>query len=159
LYRLENIGVKDSKKLTAKKREALVPQIQDIVTHWHIIEVDNLTIDQINIFQASLQAMTNAIHGLPVNPFLCLVDGKFSLPKLKYPQKTLVKGDLRSSVIAATSILAKVWRDQKMIQYHEQYPMYDLKNNKGYGTKKHLEAIKKYGVTPLHRLSFGPCKG
>lgn len=156
-YKLDHIGVTDSKKLTVKKREALVPKIQEIVTGWHIAEVDNLTIDHINIFQASLQAMTKAINGLSVHPALCLVDGKFPLPELKYPQQTLIKGDLRWPVIAAASILAKVWRDQKMIQYHQQYPEYDFKNNKGYGTKKHLEAIKKYGVTPLHRLSFAPC--
>lgn len=157
-YKLDHIGVTDSKKLTAKKREALVPKIQKIVTGWHIAEIDNLIIDEINIFQASLQAMTKAINGLSFHPALCLVDGNASLPELKYPQKTLIKGDLRSPVIAAASILAKVWRDQKMIQYHQQYPEYDFKNNKGYGTKKHLEAIKKYGITPLHRLSFAPCQ-
>jgi ribonuclease HII len=157
-YKLENIGVTDSKKLTAKKREILLPQIKEIVTDWYIAEVDNFIIDDINIFHASLQAMTKAINGLSVNPALCLVDGKFPLPELKYPQQTLIKGDLRWPVIAAASILAKVWRDQKMIKYHELYPEYDLKNNKGYGTKKHLEAIKKYGITPLHRLSFAPCK-
>lgn len=157
-YKLDHIGVTDSKKLTAKKREVLVPKIQEIVTGWYIAEIDNLIIDEINIFQASLQAMTKAINGLSVHPALCLVDGNASLPELKYPQQALIKGDLRSPVIAAASILAKVWRDQKMIQYHQQYPEYDFKNNKGYGTKKHLEAIKKYGLTPLHRLSFAPCQ-
>lgn len=157
-YKLENIGVTDSKKLTPKKRELLYPQIQEIVKDYHIAEVNNWIIDEINIFQASLQAMTNAIENLSVTPALCLVDGNGLLPNLKYPQQTFIKGDLRCPAIAAASILAKVWRDQKMIQYHEQYPEYDLKNNKGYCTKKHLEAIKKYGITPLHRLSFAPCQ-
>lgn len=157
-YLLEDIGVKDSKKLTPKQRLAKISLIQEIVTDWCIAEVDNNTIDSINIHQASLLAMTLAIKGLSVSPSLCLIDGKFSLPNLSYPQVTLVKGDARSSIIASASILAKVDRDQKMIAYDAQYPEYDWKNNKGYGTKKHLLAIKKYGVTPLHRLSFSPCQ-
>ncbi|BAQ65286.1 ribonuclease HII [Geminocystis sp. NIES-3709] len=157
-YLLENIGVKDSKKLTAKQREEKVSAIKAIVMDWCIAEVDHKTIDSINIHHASLLAMSNAIKGLSVSPSLCLVDGKFSLPNLSYPQVSLIKGDARSSIIASASILAKVDRDNKMIAYHDQYPEYDWKNNKGYGTKKHLLAIKKYGLTPLHRLSFSPCQ-
>ncbi|MGI0480142.1 ribonuclease HII [Geminocystis sp. CENA526] len=158
-YLLENIGVTDSKKLTAKQRENKVSAIKEIVTDWCIVEVDNSTIDRINIHQASLLAMTQAIQGLSVSPAVCLVDGKFCLPDLPYAQVSLIKGDARSSIIGSASILAKVHRDEKMMIYDEQYPEYDWKNNKGYGTKKHLLALEKYGVTPLHRLSFSPCHG
>jgi ribonuclease HII len=158
IVRLEEIVVRDSKKLTAKKRENLVNQIEEIVTDWQIAAVDNQIIDQINIFQASLQAMTEAVNQLKYAPALCLIDGKFTLPNLKYPQLNLVKGDERSTVIASASIVAKVWRDQQMSQYAEQFPQYDLEQNKGYPTKKHLEAIKKYGISPLHRQSFSPCQ-
>ena len=158
LEELNQMGITDSKKLTAKKREKLVPQIKEFITDWQIAEVDSQTIDRINILQASLQAMKQAITSLSVTPDLCLIDGNQLIPNLSYPQITVVKGDLRSSIIGAASILAKVWRDQKMMAYHQQYPMYDFNNNKGYGTKKHLEAIAKYGITPQHRLSFAPCK-
>ena len=158
LKQLNRMGITDSKKLTAKKREKLVPQIKEFVTDWQIAEVESQTIDRINILQASLQAMQQAITSLSVVPDLCLIDGNKLVPNLSYPQITVVKGDLRSSIIGAASILAKVWRDQQMIAYHQQYPMYDLNNNKGYGTKKHLDAIAKHGITPQHRLSFTPCK-
>jgi len=154
IHLLKEIGVNDSKKLTAKKREALVSQIEGLVTGYCIIEVDNVTIDRINIFQASLQAMTEAVMGLSISPYLCLIDGKFTLPNLPFPQLSLIKGDGRSPLIASASILAKVWRDQKMLEYDQLYPQYDLKNNKGYPTKKHKDAIAAYGLTPLHRKSF-----
>ena len=158
LTKLVEIGVADSKKLTARKREKLFPQIQETVLAWQIWEIDSKTIDKINILQASLLAMRKAIENLTIEPDLCLVDGNKLIPKLNYPQVTVIKGDLRSPIIGAGSILAKVWRDQQMIEYHQKYPMYDFANNKGYATKKHREAIVKYGVTPLHRLSFAPCK-
>lgn len=155
---LTEMGVGDSKKLSAKKRANLVPQIENFVVDWQIAEVDSKTIDQINILQASLLAMTKAIDSLSVSPNLCLIDGNMLLPNISYRQIALVKGDLRSPIIGAASILAKVWRDQQMSDYHQQYPMYDLAKNKGYGTKKHTEAIEKYGLTPQHRRSFSPCK-
>jgi len=151
---LKEIGVKDSKKLTAKRREALVSHIQSLVTSYCIVEIDHQTIDRINIFQASLQAMTEAIMGLSISPYLCLIDGKFTLPILPFLQLSLIKGDAQSPLIASASILAKVWRDQKMLVYDQLYPHYDLKNNKGYPTKKHKDAIAVYGLTPLHRKSF-----
>jgi ribonuclease HII len=153
---LQNLGVKDSKKLTAKKRIALVEQIESIVIDAQMGVVDSETIDHINILQSSLQAMAQALNKLKVTPDLCLIDGKFPVPDLSFPQVTMVRGDGRSPVIASASILAKVWRDRKMIEYSQQYPHYDLENNKGYGTKKHLQAIKKYGITPHHRQSFTP---
>ncbi len=158
IIKLEEIGVTDSKKLTAKKRENLVSQIQNIVRDYQIAEIDNKTIDKINILQASFQAMTEAINSLKCSPNLCLIDGNFALPNLQFRQLSLVKGDLRSPVIGCASILAKVWRDQQIIKLSEKFPQYDLQNNKGYPTKKHLEAIQKHGLTPYHRLSFSPCQ-
>jgi ribonuclease HII len=117
-----------------------------------------MVIDRINILQASLLAMKQAINNLSVSPDLFLIDGNQRLPDFSFSQITVVKGDLRSPVIGAASILAKVWRDEQMIKYHQEYPMYDFTHNKGYGTKKHLEAIATYGLTPQHRLSFTPCK-
>ncbi|PHV62485.1 ribonuclease HII [Cyanobacterium aponinum] len=154
IHLLRDIGVNDSKKLTARKRESLINPIKAVVDCYSIVEVDNITIDQINIFQASLLAMTRAILNLSISPYLCLVDGKFTLPNLSFPQISLIKGDMRSPLIASASILAKVWRDEKMLEYDQRYPNYDLKNNKGYGTKKHRDAIALYGLTPLHRKSF-----
>ena len=158
LAKLVEIGVTDSKKISPKKREKLVPEIKEIVTAWQVWEIDSKTIDEINILQASLLAMRKAIENLGVQPALCLVDGNKLIPKLNYPQVTVIKGDLRSPVIGCGSILAKVWRDEQMVKYHQKYPMYDFANNKGYGTKKHREAIEKYGITPWHRLSFSPCQ-
>lgn len=154
IHLLRDIGVNDSKKLTARKRESLINPIKAVVDSYSIVEVDNITIDQINIFQASLLAMTRAILNLSISPYLCLIDGKFTLPNLSFPQISLIKGDMRSPLIASASILAKVWRDEKMLEYDQRYPNYDLKNNKGYGTKKHRDAIALYGLTPLHRKSF-----
>ncbi|MGY6530231.1 MAG: ribonuclease HII [Cyanobacterium sp.] len=156
IHFLADLGVKDSKKLTPKKRDALVPHIQSLVTDYGIGVMDVATIDKINILQASLCAMYGALTNLKVVPELCLVDGNQSIPKLPYPQITMIQGDGRSPLIAAASILAKVWRDQKMVEYSLKYPHYDLENNKGYGTKKHLRAIEKYGITPHHRRSFSP---
>jgi ribonuclease HII len=101
--------------------------------------------------------MKKAINNLTIQPEICLVDGNKKIPNLAISQETLVKGDQRSPVIAAASILAKVWRDQLIVELGEKYPEYDLKSHKGYGTKKHLLAIEKYGITPEHRRSFSPC--
>jgi ribonuclease HII len=155
--KLENIGVKDSKKLTPKKRFQLSDLIKQTVTDFQISLTSVREIDQINILQASLLAMKKAIYNLTIQPEFCLVDGNKKIPNLIIPQETLVKGDQRSPVIAAASILAKVWRDQLIIELAEKYPEYDLKANKGYGTKKHLLALEKYGITPEHRRSFRPC--
>lgn len=151
---LWEIGVKDSKKLSAKKREFLVPQIKDVVTDWAIASASVTEIDQLNILQATFLAMTRAIHKLKVQPEHILVDGNKTIPNLELPQEALVKGDSISGAIAAASILAKVYRDQAVIKLAEKYPKYDLTNNKGYGTKKHRQAILQYGLTPDHRQSF-----
>lgn len=151
-------GVRDSKKLSARRRELLVPQIQDVAIAYNIGIATVAEIDKINILQATLVAMQRAVSGLEVTPELCLVDGNKLIPNLDIPQQTLVKGEDRSISIAAASILAKVWRDRLMVELGEIYPMYHLANNKGYGTAKHLIAIKKYGVTIEHRQSFSPCR-
>ena len=112
----------------------------------------------VSILQSSLLAMKRAILKLEVTPSLCLVDGRETIPNLLIPQQTLIKGDQNSPLIAAASILAKVWRDNLIIRLSNKYPEYDLVNNKGYGTKKHRQALLKYGVSPQHRLSFSPCR-
>ena len=157
--KLTEIGVKDSKKLSAKKRSQLSLQINELALDTQIGCVDNYKIDEINIFQASLLAMTQAVKKLQPRPAVCLVDGRHPLKNLQLPQYNLIKGDLRSPIIAAASIIGKVWRDELIIKYGLDYPNYDLAANKGYGTKKHLDALAKYGATPLHRLSFRPCRG
>ena len=151
-------GVKDSKKLSAKKRQELILPIKTIVAGWHIRYASVGEIDNLNILQASLLAMNRSISGLPIMPDICLVDGKFRVPNLSIPQKTVIKGDLRSPVIAAASILAKVWRDRAVISLAEKYPEYDLAANKGYPTAAHRLAIQQHGISAEHRRSFKLCQ-
>jgi ribonuclease HII len=147
-------GIKDSKKLSADRREQLVPQIHQIAIGYHIGIATVAEIDELNILQASLLAMHRAIAGLDVTPEFCLVDGNQPIPKLDIPQQTLVKGEDKSVAIAAASILAKVWRDRLITELSLTYPEYHLDKNKGYGTAQHLAAIAEYGITPEHRQSF-----
>ncbi len=151
-------GIKDSKKLSAARREQLVPMIQQLAIAHQIGVATVAEIDELNILQAALLAMQRAIIGLSVTPELCLIDGNRQIPNLTLPQQTLVKGEDQAISIAAASILAKVWRDRLMIELANTYPMYDLVNNKGYGTAKHLNAIEQYGVSPEHRKSFAPVR-
>jgi len=152
------IGVKDSKQLSTHKRQKLIQPIKEVVTSWHISYATVAEIDELNILQASLLAMRRCVFGLKVSPDICLVDGKFSIPDLDIPQKTVIKGDLRSPVIAAASILAKVWRDELIVDLAQKYPEYDLANNKGYPTLKHRLAIARYGICSEHRRSFKSCQ-
>ncbi len=154
----QNWGIKDSKKLSARSRELLVPQIQQLAIAYNIGVASVAEIDELNILQATLVAMHRAVTGLSVLPQLCLVDGNKSIPNLDLPQQTLVKGEDKSLSIAAASILAKVWRDRVISELANRYPEYYLSKNKGYGTADHLLAIAKYGITPEHRQSFSPCK-
>jgi ribonuclease HII len=151
---LIELGVKDSKTLSPVKRQKLIQPIKDLVTGWQIGSATVAEIDELNILQASLLAMRRAVLNLPVTPDLCLVDGNFSIPNLSLTQKTIIKGDLRSPIIAAASILAKVWRDELITNLADQYPEYDLAQNKGYPTAKHRLAIARQGITPEHRRSF-----
>jgi ribonuclease HII len=152
--KLIEIGVKDSKKLTAKQRKQLVLPIQQVVTDWQIASCNVAQIDRLNILQASLLAMHQAISQLKTIPDLCLVDGNIAIANLAIPQKTIVKGDAQSPTIAAASILAKVWRDELITDLAEQYPEYNLAANKGYPTIEHRLAIEKYGLSDEHRRSF-----
>ncbi len=157
LPKLIAIGAKDSKKLSAIKRQQLVSPIQKIVADWQIAEATVAEIDSLNIAQASLLAMKRTILKLKVTPAICLIDGKLRLPNLSIPQKTVIKGDMRSPLIAAASILAKVWRDNLIVELAAKYPKYDLIANKGYPTQKHRLALQQYGISPEHRRSFKPC--
>lgn len=151
---LKDLGVTDSKKLSASRRELLVPHIKSVVTAWAIASASVTEIDEINILQASLLAMRRAVEQLAIQPNHVLVDGRQTIPQLPHPQEAVVQGDLKFKAIAAASILAKVSRDAEMTKFAKIYPEYDLINNKGYGTKQHRQAIMKYGLTPDHRQSF-----
>ncbi|HCX65019.1 MAG TPA: ribonuclease HII [Eubacteriaceae bacterium] len=155
LHREALLDVDDSKKLSAAKREDLYDKILEACVECQVVFIDNTVIDRFNIYNATIQSMTKAVRQLSVEPDLLLIDA-MHLPDLSMEQKSVVKGDQRIFSIAAASIVAKVKRDAYMEQYHYQYPQYDFLNNKGYGTKTHIEAIQKYGLTPIHRRSF--CK-
>ena len=158
LSQLIDIGVKDSKKLSAKKRFELVPLIKEVASDCQISFANVTEIDSLNILQASLLAMKRSVLNLKVTPDICLIDGKFTIPNLSLAQKAVIQGDLRSPVIAAASILAKVWRDELITSLAVEYPEYDLALNKGYPTAAHRLAIKKYGITSEHRRSFKSCQ-
>lgn len=158
LANLDHIVVKDSKALTPKQRRHLAEKIQQIAHTQAVGLATAAEIDQINILQASLLAMNRAIINLSVQPEICLVDGQFRLPNLPLKQINLIKGDERFSLIAAASIVAKVWRDELILKLSSEYPNYELARNKGYGTLKHRLAICEYGTSPEHRLSFRPCQ-
>ena len=146
----------DSKKLTPKKRQALFEHLYEIPAHIGIGIVSHTTIDTINILQASLLAMKRGVMELSKqgpSPEFLLVDGKFPIP-MTTPQQPLIKGENRSASIAAASIIAKVTRDRIMKDLHNKYPHYNFRQNKGYPTKEHRQAVKDHGICPFHRLSF-----
>lgn len=152
----------DSKKVTALRREALLPEIKEIAIAYGIGIVDEKRIDEINILQADYEAMRTAVQktsamlqakGLADAPGLLLNDA-VTIPGVEIPQESIIKGDAKSVSIAAASILAKVTRDQLMEAYDAQYPEYGFARNKGYGTKEHIEALKRLGPCPIHRRSF-----
>lgn len=144
----------DSKQLTAEKRAALAVSIEKESEACAIKMVDNHTIDRMNILQASVKAMNEALRELSVKPDYLLVDGNYFHTSQEVPYQCVKKGDATYKSIAAASILAKHHRDQLMIRYHDQYPAYDWASNKGYATAKHLEALRWYGPSRLHRYSF-----
>lgn len=150
-------GLDDSKKLTEKKREMLFPLIQQQSLCWSVARASVQEIDTINILEASLLAMKRAVENLNVEPEHILVDGN-RLPNWNYSSEPVVKGDSRVQAIAAASILAKVVRDREMIEFDSEYPGYGFASHKGYPTKVHQKAIEELGITPIHRLSFGPVK-
>ncbi|WP_337885166.1 ribonuclease HII [Fischerella thermalis] len=150
--------IKDSKKLSGSRRSQLAQHIRSVAIDYKIGFASVVEIDQINILQATLLAMKRAVLKLKVQPTLCLIDGKQSINDLPLLQQTIVKGDERSLAIAAASIIAKVWRDELIVRLASKYPMYDLEQNKGYGSPKHLLALQEHGPSPLHRKSFRPCR-
>jgi len=150
--------IKDSKKLSHSRRVQLAQQISTLAIDWRIGYATTAEIDRINILQATLLAMKRSVKKLKLQPILCLIDGNQPVQDLLILQQTIVKGDERSLNIAAASIMAKVWRDDLIQRLATKYPMYDLKSNKGYGSKKHLLALAQHGASPLHRQSFRPCQ-
>lgn len=151
-------AVADSKKLSAKKREQLFKVIKEKVLAVEISVVSHQVIDKINILQASLLAMKKAVAACKVQPELVLIDGNQKIPNLKTVQQSIVGGDASVFCIAAASIVAKVSRDYLITELSKKYPEYGFEKHKGYGTKQHLEALKKYGPCPIHRQSFAPIK-
>lgn len=146
-------GIDDSKKLSEKKREALYDKIKSLAVAFNVAFSTEKEIDEVNILNATFLAMKRAADGLSLRPDLVLVDGNRA-PALELPTKTIVKGDSLSVSIAAASILAKVERDRLMKKLSEKYPDYGFEKHKGYGTKMHVEAIKRHGPAEVHRKSF-----
>ena len=150
-------GINDSKKLSEKKREQLFDVIIESAIAYSIQFVEPKIIDEINIKQATSLAMHNAVKELSVTAEYVIIDGNDKVP-YDVPYEYVVKGDAKSQTIAAASILAKVSRDRLMCSLDEKYPQYEFKKHKGYGTKVHIEAIQKYGVSDIHRKSFMTAK-
>lgn len=145
-------GINDSKKLTPKKREELYEKIVSTAIAYSIIEVDEETIDKINILQATKLGMKRALEGLKVKPAVVLIDAVKVDTDIK--QEDIIKGDAKSYNIASASILAKVYRDRLMVKLAQEYPEYHFEKHKGYGTKDHIDALKKFGKCKIHRNSF-----
>ncbi len=150
-------GLTDSKKLTAKKREALAVAIREQALAWSMGEANIEEIDQLNILHATMLAMRRAVSGLTITPEEVLVDGNRT-PDFGIPARAVIGGDGLEPAISAASIIAKVARDKLMSQYAELYPGYGFERNSGYPTKQHRSALIELGVTPIHRRSFGPVR-
>lgn len=145
--------INDSKKLTEKKREELYDQILEHAISYGIGSIPPNRIDEINILQATFEAMKQAVNNLNIKPDILLTDA-VTIPNLSVRQVSIIKGDAKSYSIAAASILAKVTRDRLMVAYDKVFPGYGFADNKGYGSKQHINAIKRLGPTPIHRMSF-----
>lgn len=150
-------GLADSKAISEKKRERLSLEIQQHALAWAIARAEVEEIDSINILQASLLAMKRAVMALSVQPTLVQVDG-LHCPRLNIPTEAIVKGDSKVAAISAASILAKTARDADMLVLHEIYPQYGFDVHKGYPTAMHMQKLKDYGVSPVHRRSYAPVK-
>ena len=147
--------VNDSKKLTEKKRDTLYDAITRTAAAWSVGSVSQDEIDRINILQATYKAMRLAVEGLGIAWDCLLVDGNRKIPQIDTSlQETIVGGDAKSAAIAAASIIAKVTRDRLMVEYDREFPQYQFKRHKGYGTNVHCACIKKYGLSTIHRKSF-----
>ncbi|HKJ50076.1 MAG TPA: ribonuclease HII [Gammaproteobacteria bacterium] len=151
-------GLTDSKKLSASRREALEVEIKRYARAWAVAEASHIEVDEINILQASLLAMKRALLALALKPGQVLVDGN-RLPELDaYRMRAIVRGDALEPCISAASILAKTHRDRQMLELDRRYPEYQFARHKGYPTELHREMLKKHGVSPAHRRSFGPVR-
>jgi ribonuclease HII len=150
----ENSILNDSKQLSEKAREKLRPIIEEQAVSFAVTHLEPIIIDEINILNASIKAMQESILKLNPKPEYIIVDGNRFKPVSDIPYSCIVKGDAKFMSIAAASVLAKTYRDDYMNKIHEEFPMYNWKQNKGYPTQEHREAIRKYGVTKYHRMSF-----
>lgn len=150
-------GLADSKKLTERRRQQLAIEISEKALFWHIARASIAEIDQYNILQATMMAMVRAVDGLELRPEYVAVDGN-RMPGWNYSGETVVKGDDKVPAISAASIIAKVYRDNEMCMFDQQYPGYGFAAHKGYGTKQHIQAIKQLGPSPIHRHSFEPVR-
>lgn len=150
-------GLRDSKKLSPRRREALAQQIRDHSVAWALGRASVAEIDTLNVLQASLLAMRRAVEALDPQPVSVLVDGN-RLPVWSYRADAVIGGDDRVACIAAASILAKVQRDAELVELDQRYPGYGFASHKGYPTAQHLQALQRLGVTPAHRRSFAPVK-
>ena len=147
------VGVDDSKKLSAKKREELAEKIKQTALCYKIVEISEKTIDEINILLATKLGMKQAIESLAIAPNAVLTDGNMTLD-ISYPQQSVIHGDALSYSIGCASIIAKVHRDALMDEYAKAYPYYAFEKNKGYGTQAHIQGIKEHGLCPIHRMTF-----
>lgn len=146
-------GLNDSKKISEKKREKLFDEIKEVALAYAVATASVAEIDEFNIRNATYIAMNRAIEALQIKPDYVIVDGD-CIKECNYPHECVVKGDARSLSIAAASILAKVSRDRKMLELAEKYPQYGFEKHKGYGTKVHIEALKEFGASEIHRKTF-----
>lgn len=151
------VGLNDSKKLSAKRREALAAAIRAKALAWSLGRAEVAEIDSMNILQATFLAMQRALEGLHIQPDLVQIDGN-RCPSLPYQMEAIIGGDATVAAISAASILAKVTRDAEMVEWDALYPQYGFAKHKGYGTAAHLAALRKFGATPLHRKSFAPVR-
>ena len=146
-------GLNDSKKLTAKQREEIDEELRKTALAFAVGQIEADEIDRINILQATMRAMASAVASLDPKPEFLLIDA-VKLREIPIPQKSIIKGDAISASIAAASVIAKVYRDRLMHDYHQTYPQYSFHEHVGYATKTHRDAIRTHGPSPIHRLSF-----
>lgn len=147
------VGVDDSKKVSAKKREELAEKIKAVALAYSIVEIDEKTIDEMNILEATKLGMKRAVESLSLQPGAVLTDGNMVID-IPFAQQSVIGGDALSYSIGAASIIAKVYRDKLMDEYDSVYPAYQFIKNKGYGTAAHIQAIKEQGLCPIHRRTF-----
>ncbi len=152
------VGIDDSKRLTESRREALFEKIIENALDWHIEQIEPAEIDRLNILQATMTGMRLCVRGLRITPSLALIDGNRLPQNLPCPAQAIVKGDALEPAIGAASILAKVTRDRLLVKLHGDFPDYGFNVHKGYPTAVHIEALRRLGPCPAHRMSYAPVK-